>query len=268
MTFIDLSVASRMEGASAWRSAHYAQAQARLRPDTQSTVMAVGGGYAIYAGPGAPVNRAKALGMSGPVTPEDLAAVARFYHSLGEAPRVDLCPLAHPSLLDLLKQEGYRLEHFHSILLLPFSEIPAPVAPPADLEVRSVVSDEVWLPTVAQGFAEEDTPPQTMLDLLAPTFHSETATNFVAWVDGQPAGGGTLLVHEGVAECCSASTRMAFRRRGVQTALLHARLEAARAAGCDLVMVITLPGSASQRNVQRLGFQLAYTKAIMVGLPA
>jgi len=270
MTFIDLSIASRLEDASAWRSVRYAQAQDRLCLGTQSTVMAVGGGCAIYAGPGAPMNQAKGLGMSGPVTPEDLAAVARFYRSLGEIPRVDLCPLAHASLLDLLKQEGYRLEGFHSVLLLSISEILEPVTPSSRVDVRSVASDEaaLWRRTVAQGFSEEDAPPQAMLDLIAPTFHSETATNFLAWVDGQPAGGGTMLVHKGVAEFCSASTRPAFRRRGVQRALLYARLAAARAAGCDLAMVITVPGSASQRNVQRLGFQLAYTKAMMVGPPS
>jgi hypothetical protein len=41
-------------------------------------------------------------------------------------------------------------------------------------------------------------------------------------------------------------------------------MQAARLAGCDLGMVITSPGSHSQRNVERLGFQVAYTKAVMV----
>ena len=59
-------------------------------------------------------------------------------------------------------------------------------------------------------------------------------------------------------------TRPAFRRRGVQTALLQAQLVAAREQGCDLALTITAPGSDSQRNMERAGFRLAYTKAILM----
>jgi ribosomal protein S18 acetylase RimI-like enzyme len=50
------------------------------------------------------------------------------------------------------------------------------------------------------------------------------------------------------------------RRRGAQQALLDARLRAAAARGCDLAMVVTAAGSASQRNSERNGFKVAYTR--------
>jgi hypothetical protein len=46
--------------------------------------------------------------------------------------------------------------------------------------------------------------------------------------------------------------------------LLSARLAAATAAGCDIAVVTTLPASKSQRNVQRQGFDLLYTRATLV----
>jgi hypothetical protein len=52
-----------------------------------------------------------------------------------------------------------------------------------------------------------------------------------------------------------------------QAALLHARLAHARAAGCELAAVTTQPGSKSQQNVQRLGFELIYSRAILVHEP-
>ena len=55
-----------------------------------------------------------------------------------------------------------------------------------------------------------------------------------------------------------------FRGRGVQTALLEGRLAAAEAAVCDLAVVMTTPGTPSQRNVERAGFRTAYTFARMV----
>jgi len=45
----------------------------------------------------------------------------------------------------------------------------------------------------------------------------------------------------------------------------HTQLAAAREQGCDLALTITSPGSDSQRNMERMGFRLAYTKAILVG---
>jgi GNAT superfamily N-acetyltransferase len=87
---------------------------------------------------------------------------------------------------------------------------------------------------------------------------------FLAWLDGQPVGGGALEIHDGVAALMAASTLPAYRKRGIHTALMRARLAAAAVAGCDLAMVHTRPGAASQRNVLRAGFQLLYTVNEMV----
>jgi len=52
--------------------------------------------------------------------------------------------------------------------------------------------------------------------------------------------------------------------KGIQAALLSARLADAAAAGCDTAVVTTQPASTSQHNVQRRGFDLLYTRAIVV----
>jgi ribosomal protein S18 acetylase RimI-like enzyme len=78
------------------------------------------------------------------------------------------------------------------------------------------------------------------------------------------AGPPAALPEEGVAHLCGAATLPAHRRRGVQSALLAARLEIAAGAGCDTAVVITQPGSKSQENVQRQGFHLLYARAILV----
>ena len=55
-----------------------------------------------------------------------------------------------------------------------------------------------------------------------------------------------------------------FRRRGVQSGLIAQRLHEAALAGCEYAVVSTNPGSGSQRNMERRGFRLAYTKVVMV----
>jgi len=72
---------------------------------------------------------------------------------------------------------------------------------------------------------------------------------------------------EGIAQFTGAATAPACRRRGVQTALLLARLTDAAAAGCDIAVVTTRPGSKSQQNAQRRRFDLLYTRAVLVKQP-
>jgi GNAT superfamily N-acetyltransferase len=271
MSFVDLDLARRLEMAQAWRGIHYANAQLMLRPETHSTVEEVAGGFAIYAGEGSPLNKAVGLGLHGAVTQADLEHVERFYRSHNAAPRVSVCPLADPSLTDLLQARGYHLEMFYSILFRSLAEdsrtgVPMPV--PTDVQITQATHEDadLWIRTTGQGFSGQEIPPQEDMTILSPNFYAANATCFLAWIDGQPAGGGGMYIHQGVAEFGGASTRPAFRKRGVQTALLHARMDAAHEAGCDLALVVTAPGEESQRNVERAGFRLAYTKVVVVGL--
>jgi GNAT superfamily N-acetyltransferase len=265
MPFVDLALARRLEDAQTWRSIEYARACRTSHPD-QVAVVPVAGGYAVCSGASLPVNRATGLGMKGPVTQPDLDLVAQFFHSRG----VDLCPLADRSLLNLLRAGGYHLDGFLNVLFRAISDYAPDGASAAryspHVQVRQVDprERELWLHTVAQGFSGREDPPQEMLDILAPNFDSQIATCFLASIAGEPAGGAAIVTHEGAAELCSDSTRPAFRNRGVQTALLHARLAAARDAGCDLAVALTTPGTVSQRNIERAGLCLAYTRAEMI----
>jgi ribosomal protein S18 acetylase RimI-like enzyme len=90
---------------------------------------------------------------------------------------------------------------------------------------------------------------------------------YVALLEGAIAGGAGLRIEDGVAQLAGAATAPAHRRRGVQTALLSARLVDAAAAGCDVAVITTQPGSKSQQNAQRRGFELLYTRAVLVKYP-
>ena len=83
---------------------------------------------------------------------------------------------------------------------------------------------------------------------------------FLAELDGQAIATGALSLCEGVAHLAGASTIPEGRRRGAQLALLEARLQYAASHGCDLALMGALPGSGSQRNAERHGFRIAYTR--------
>lgn len=268
MRFVDHALAARLEDAQAWRGVHYVRAAAALRPAIGALAQALGGGWALYAGARSPVSRVIGLGLAGPPDEAVLDEVEAFYRTRGAAPRVDLCPLADDRLRELLGRRGYRIEIFLNVLVCPLPA-PGPHDPPPDVTVTRAGPDEreLWLRTVAQGFSGREAPAAPVFEVLAPNASSASGTRFLAWVDRQPAGGGAFYAHAGVAELGGASTRAAFRRRGVQLALLRQRLAAAHADGCDLALVATEPGSVSQRNIERVGFRLAYTKMTLVQDP-
>ena len=103
------------------------------------------------------------------------------------------------------------------------------------------------------------------MDIGRDLFHAPGVICYLASVEGEIAGGAALAIREGLATLCADGIIPAFRRRGLQSELIAARLNEAAAQGCDLATASTLPGSQSQRNYERLGFQVAYTKLTLTG---
>ena len=64
-------------------------------------------------------------------------------------------------------------------------------------------------------------------------------------------------------DAADAATLPAYRRRGVQSALLLRRLAEASDNHCTVAIVTTQPGSKSQENVQRQGFELLYSRNVL-----
>ena len=102
------------------------------------------------------------------------------------------------------------------------------------------------------------------MQLVLAGFNTLNASCFFGCLDGKPVGAAVVHAHDGVAMLNGAATLQPFRGRGVHTALHHARLSFAAAAGCELARVVTQPGSASQRNAERQGFGFVYTRLAMV----
>lgn len=132
-----------------------------------------------------------------------------------------------------------------------------------EIEIEEVGEKQlqIWTLTVAQGFSENFPVTQEILDVMKAFGSGPAVTCFLARIGGEIAGGATLSMRDGVAGLFGSSTLPAFRRRGVQTALLRERLKRAANAGCDLAACLTQPGSGSQRNVMREKFTVLYTRA-------
>jgi ribosomal protein S18 acetylase RimI-like enzyme len=143
------------------------------------------------------------------------------------------------------------------------------------VEIRDSPESEfdLWLDLVVTGFASPDTqgvaaheefPRDVIASAMRDCMAASGFLRSIALHEGVPAGGGSLRLHAGVAQLCGAATVPAYRRRGIQSSLLEARLAEAAAAGSEVAVVTTQPGSKSQQNVQRQGFDLVYARAVLV----
>jgi GNAT superfamily N-acetyltransferase len=242
------SLARRLERAQALQNERFNQAAG-------GRSLAVGGGFAHFRGEGHPLNQA--LGLIGPVAEPELEAVEAF---LGAPTVLELSPGADPSLWSLLARRGYRLQQFQQLWVkaLAGAALPSPSA------VRVAGSGEASLynRVVSAGFLARDDwrglePPfEVSLEVV-------DAWGFLAFVDGEPAGGGMLGIVEGVALLSGDGVMPRFRGRELQKALIDARLAFAQERGCDLACASTAPGTASQRSYEACGFRAAYPKVEM-----
>jgi len=263
--FCDTALAERIERAEAEFIAKASEAAGRRAGAAGAAgfVIPIRGGVASFAAEGSPFNKVAGLGFDG-------------VPSAAALEEIELAHLANPEIGALLTARGYRLTSFENVLGMVLADAPQQVMPPG-VEVRPSSDDEfgAWVGVVADGFAYPDTEgvpsheefPREVIASAERDAAAAGVLRYLALRDGVIAGGASLRLTEGIAQLTGAATAPAHRRRGVQTALLLARLTDAAAAGCDIAVVTTQPGSRSQRNVQRRGFDLLYTRAVLVKQP-
>ena len=276
--FADGAVARRIEATEARLTRGVGHAVAARDPARGVLVIDIGEGAGVHVGQDSPFDKVIGLGFE----PLDLDAFARFEEQVlarGGAVRVELATLADPGVGALLTGRGYVLRGFENVLGLRLDETTAgrlAEGLPGEVEVtraRDGETDE-WIRTLNRGFAVPDVfdgpPPTESFDpsVLEQVFRDMQSvpgfTRYLARRGGTIAGGASVRLDAGVAQLAGAATLPEHRRRGVQTALLRARLADAACAGCDLAVVTTQPGSVSQQNVTREGFALLYARAVLV----
>jgi GNAT superfamily N-acetyltransferase len=260
--FADLSLARRLERTEAHGNAMFVEARAKAFPDSGATWIEVSGTYAMFDGVDSPISQTFGLGISQPVTVEDIEKIERFFQERGTGVFHEVSPLADPSAFALLNERGYRPVEFTNVLFRPISsDLRLAVAPNENIVVRlrEPHEEEIWSDTAFQGWSEFAEFADFLKDMGAVHAKSESLA-FLATIAAKPVATGMLTIWDGVALLAGASTIPEARRQGAQLALLENRLRYGADNGCDIAMMAALPGSASQRNAERHGFRIAYTR--------
>jgi hypothetical protein len=258
--FADLALARRLERAEALSNARFVEARARLFPERGACWISVAGAYAMFDGPSSPATQTFGLGMFQTPTAADLDQLEAFFRERGAPIFHEVSPLADASVVPQLSERGYQPFEFTSVLYQPIDRTIAP-RESAGVQVRLIDDDEqeLYARTSAAGWHESGFG-DFLLESGRVSATPQGARLFLAELDGQPIATGALNLCDGVAHLAGASTIPQGRKRGAQLALLDHRLRYAAEHGCDIALMGALPGSGSQRNAERHGFRIAYTR--------
>jgi GNAT superfamily N-acetyltransferase len=264
LQFNDLTLARRLEATEAVSCAQFAVTRKSLFPNCRSEWTQIGGATVVFDGAQSPVTQTFGLGLFEPLTLATLTEIEAWFTARDAPIQHEICPLVGVEALDLLCARGYRPIEIASVLHQP---VPEHSQPPAGTRVDLISPDqsELWAEISARAWSQL---PSDSLEMFR-DFGAITATRqktpcFLAYANEagaqEPAAAAALSIYCGVALFIGAATVTEFRRRGLQSALLAERLRHAHAAGCDLAMMVAEAGGESQRNAERNGFRIAYTR--------
>jgi GNAT superfamily N-acetyltransferase len=262
MPFSDLSLSKRLERAEGHACVQYAETRRRLLPDSGAEWIECAGAYAVFDGVDSPLTQTFGLGIFEELSTATLDVIERFFLDHKAPVLHEVSPLAGVAALDLLCKRNYRPIEISNVLYRPVGQPSAESQ--GHIKVRVIGPEEeaqLWTGVSARGWAHEH--PELLeflLQLGAISTAREQSLCFLADVDGKPGAAGVLCIHDKVALFGGSATIPELRRRGLQTALLQERMRYAFDHGCDLAMMVAMPGGESQRNAERKGFRIAYTR--------
>ncbi len=260
MLFMDQPLACRLERAEGTVGTSFTDVRRRAMPDVGAVWRDFDGTYAIFDGAASPMTQSFGLGLFGPTTAESLSGIEAFFESRGAECTHEVSSLAGLETIALLVDRGYRPVELSTVLVQPIDGELA--VPSSQLLVRPALAADrdAWIQTSVAGWSDDPALAPLIREISEVAFENRTMTRFLVERDGTAIATGALGVHDGVALLAGASTIRDGRGLGAQNLLLAARLAAARQHGCQIAMMVTAPGSTSQRNAERRGFRVAYTR--------
>lgn len=231
------------------------------------------GGIAARSTPGSWCNYAVGFGFDAPLTRAEVEDIIHWYEEKGIEPRLEAHPFQHKETLALFEDMKFVTRHFEFVYCreLDANTEAAPAVPtPPDLTVRVVDKDNAaamrqYVTLAMSGFYPEGTSPtEDDVRLALKGASGPHSVAVVAWLGDTPVGAGGCAVTGDVAALFGTSVLSDYRRRGVQQSLLAARLNLAASAGAKIATIGSLPSAITERNVRRMGFEVAYVKSMLV----
>jgi GNAT superfamily N-acetyltransferase len=258
---IDQELVDRLEHTGAQLNALAADALAEAGAPGAAPATPWGAGLLVAFGPGRYVNRLCGLGTAD-VDVSCASQIESFFADRGVQPCIEVTPWASASLLRLLTERCYTPAAFRNVLVRssdPLGEPPSDT--PVTIEQVTTANLQRWLDVMAAANGGLTGAARATSDEYCRIrFEIPVGRNFIASVDGEPVGCGSVELADGIAWLGGMATVPRHRHRGVQAELIRHRVKVATAQGAELIASSAVPDGPSARNLVRHGFQLAYSR--------
>jgi len=268
MQFVDRALARRFESAEEMPQVHHACFARKHHPEIGAAVAPIAGGHMIFAGLGSPIGRAVGMGFSAPVTESDFDQLENFYYSRTAPAQLDYTPLTDMSMLEIARKRGYQIAELNQVLARKLNHHEMFVQDVSGFHIRSSPPEEAlaFAAIVRESFFPGGGEHAGFDEMIAPISGFPGAITFVAEAEGRivATGAGLVIPEHKIVALHGAGTLKPYRGRGVQTAMLGRRLALAAQGGCEYAVIVTQGGTTSQRNAERAGFSVAYSKATLI----
>ena len=257
--FMDLAIAKRLEPTEGMIGTTYSAPRNSVTPVGACT-RDFDGTIAVFDGAESPLTQTFGLGLFRAADDELLADIEAFFRERGAPTSHEVSPFAGVETFARLVARGYRPIELSTVLVQQIPELPAPATALRARVIDPDADGAAWIETCVAGWSTDDTHVAIMRDIARVNIANRSMTHYLVEDGDAPIATGSLGVYDGVAMLAGASTVPSARGRGAQALLLATRLRDARARGCDLAMMVAAVGSQSQRNAERNGFRVAYTR--------
>jgi GNAT superfamily N-acetyltransferase len=266
MIFSNRELAQKIEHAEARGNIDFVKARALMFPESGAEWMETDGVFAMFDGLESPCTQTFGLGIFEEATHAGLDKIEAFFKERGAPVLHEVCPFAGASVLSLLNERGYEPFEMSNLLYLPLKGESLPdlrLNPDIKTRIIEAGEEDLWAKTSTAGWSSEpemEAFGDFMFEFGQICARSKGGFNFFAELEGAPISTGMMYIDGDAAVLAGASTIPEGRRQGGQTALLDARLRFAAGRGCTIAIMGAMLGSQSQRNAEKNGFRIAYTR--------
>lgn len=151
---------------------------------------------------------------------------------------------------------GFAVQEVEAWLAAPIAELRTEARPHDIRRVRTAADNAAFRTAFFEGWELSDpTVREVAGAAMAPDEDPPAWRRYIAHVDGAPAAEAVLRVESGLAYLAEAATVPAFRRRGLQRALIAHRLQRAREEGATVAFGAVQYGDGSWANMRGMGLR-------------
>lgn len=261
LIYADKELSRRLERTEAQANADFVEARASMEPESGAAWLDISGTYAMYDGAESPLTQTFGLGLFSDSFEKDLEKAEGFFIARGAPVFHEVSPMTDASLLGVLSDRGYQPIELTSVMYRELAGYSHTADAKFTIRIVDAQEADVWARTAAAGWATEfEGIEDFMFRMGRLTVKAKRTKPFLVELDGSPVAAGGFGIYDDICILAGASTVPEARRQGAQSALLSARLDYGREKGCLLAMMCAAPGSQSQKNAQKNGFKIAYTR--------